>query len=78
MSTVEKYRVALRCRPEEGSTFEPPSGDGVCTVLYSVYAANREEALEHAFAAHVHHCDKPCGNCEVTAEAEMDRDNVLD
>jgi len=78
MSTIEKYRVALRCRPEEGSDYEPPSGDGVCAVLYSVYAANREEALEHAFAAHVHHCDKPCGNCEVTAEAEMDRDNVLD
>jgi hypothetical protein len=78
VSDFEKYRITLRCRPEEGTPLLPTSEDGSCVCLYTVYAANREDAVENAFAAHAEHCVQPCGKCEITAEAELVCDNVVD
>jgi hypothetical protein len=78
MSTMDKYIVTLKCRPAEGSTFEPPSGDGACVVNYPVFATSRKEALEHAFAAHVNHCDNPCGNCDISAEVEISSEDLAE
>jgi hypothetical protein len=78
MSDIDKYLVTLHCRPEDGCTAGPTVEKGECIVNYTIYAPNKEKAVTDAFAAHMNHCDDPCGNCEISAEAQVACDNVFD
>lgn len=76
-NTLDKYRVTMRCRPDDPGD-GPAAETGVCVRLYSIYAEDHKTAIQKAFEVHAQHCDQPCGNCEVTTEAELDSDDVID
>jgi len=78
MSEIDKYLVTLHCRPEDGCTAGPSLDKGECVVNYTIYANSKEEAVKSGFTAHMSHCDDPCGNCEIAAEAHIVCDNVFD
>lgn len=76
-TSLEKYRVTLRCRPDDPGN-GPAAEDGMCVRLYSIFAEDKHSALEKAFTIHAQNCDQACGNCEITTEAELDDDDVVE
>ncbi len=78
ITTIDKYCVRIYCRPEGGCEQSKSINGEPCTNQYAVFAGNEQEAIEGAFRRHVCHCQGHPGVCEVTAEAAIVSENIVD